>query len=354
VAAVAVASEEPQGPRDDLERQLVAIWKATLGVAPIGTADNFFDLGGHSLVAVRLFARIEAAFGRKLPLATLFSAPNIGELAALLREQGGVASWSSLAALQPRGNRPPFFCVHAIGGNVLKFRALAAHLGPDQPLYGLQVRGFDGQQSPATSVEEMAANYLAEIRQVQPHGSYYLGGQCFGGMVALEMARQLQAVGEQVALLAMFDDYAPGYTKLLPCPALVRRRLRWLAQRGQAHLAATRSGGPAALPRYAMRRAETVIRRLRSRLWSVRVRRFDDTGHDLPAQLRDVREANRLAQRAYPRNRSTVAPRSSWSIIRARSWKTPILCGAGAHSPAMGSPSTTCRANTTRSGRSRM
>lgn len=109
VAAVAVVSEEPQGPRDDLERQLVAIWEATLGVAPIGVADNFFDLGGHSLVAVRLFARIEAAFGRKLPLATLFSAPTIGELAALLREQGWVASWSSLVALQPRGNHPPFF-----------------------------------------------------------------------------------------------------------------------------------------------------------------------------------------------------------------------------------------------------
>ncbi|HEY8602499.1 MAG TPA: amino acid adenylation domain-containing protein, partial [Thermomicrobiales bacterium] len=224
VAAVATASAEPQGPRDDLERQLVAIWEATLGVAPIGVTDNFFDLGGHSLVAVRLFARIEAAFGRKLPLATLFAAPTIGELAALLREQGWVASWSSLVALQPRGNHPPFFCVHAIGGNVLKFRALAAHLGPDQPLYGLQARGLDGQEPPATHVEEMAANYLAEIRQVQPHGPYFLGGQCFGGMVALEMARQVQVAGERVALLAMFDDYAPGYTKLLSRPALVRRR----------------------------------------------------------------------------------------------------------------------------------
>jgi amino acid adenylation domain-containing protein len=133
-------------PRDAIELQLANAWENTLGVKPIGIKDNFFELGGHSLLAVRLFAQIEKVFGKKLPLATLFQAPDVENFAKLLRQEGWLPSWSSLVPIQPNGSRPPFFCVHAHGGNVLNFKDLARHLGPDQPFYGLQAQGLDGSR----------------------------------------------------------------------------------------------------------------------------------------------------------------------------------------------------------------
>ncbi len=145
---------EVLGPRDATESQLTRLWEEVLNVRPVGVNDNFFDLGGHSLLAVRLFSRLATEFGRDLPLATLFQAPTIAELATFLRQGEQVVSWSSLVPLQPHGQRPPFFCIHPIGGNLLSYRDLARHLGPDQPVYGLQARGLDGQSAPHTRVEE--------------------------------------------------------------------------------------------------------------------------------------------------------------------------------------------------------
>jgi thioesterase domain-containing protein/acyl carrier protein len=204
------------GPRNTLELRLLRIWEEVLNVKLIGVNDNFFDLGGHSLIAVRLFAEIEKNFGKKLPLALLFQAPTIEELATYLSQEEWVPSWSSLVAIQPSGFKPPFFCVHAHGGNVLNFRDLARCLGTDQPFYGLQALGLDGQQPRHSQIEEMASHYLSEIKTVQPHGPYFLGGYCFGGKVAFEMAHQLRAQGQEVSLLALIDAYAPGYRTSLP------------------------------------------------------------------------------------------------------------------------------------------
>jgi amino acid adenylation domain-containing protein len=203
-------------PRDTLELELAGIWGQVLGIQSIGVRDNFFDLGGHSLLAVRLFAQIEKRFNKKLPLATLFQAPTIEQLAKLLRQDGWSPSWSSLVAIQPYGSKRPFFCVHAHGGNVLNFNDLARHLGLDQPFYGLQAQGLDGSAPKHTSIEEMASAYIKEIRAVQPQGPYFLGGYCFGGKVAFEMAHQLRAQGQEVSLLAMIDAIAPGYSTKLP------------------------------------------------------------------------------------------------------------------------------------------
>ena len=212
-------------PRDAIELQLANAWVDVLGLKSIGVRDNFFELGGHSLLAVRLFSQIEKAFGRKFPLATLFQAPNIETFANLLRCEGWLPLWSSLVPIQPKGSLPPFFCVHAHGGNVLNFNDLARNLGVDQPFYGLQAQGLDGDRPKHSRVEEMAAHYIAEIRSVQPSGPYFLGGYCFGGKVALEMAYQLRASGEEVALLAMIDAFAPGY----PAPlSWTRKRLAQL------------------------------------------------------------------------------------------------------------------------------
>ena len=196
-------------PKDALELQLTAIWESVLGVRPISTEQNFFDLGGHSILAVRLMHRIEQALQRKIPITTLLQAPTIAGLAELMRREGWSPSWSSLVPIQPHGSRPPFFCVHGIGGTVLRFRDLARYLGNDRALYGLQAKGLDGKQACAFSVEEMAADYIRDIQQVQPQGPYFLGGYSFGGMVALEMAQQLRAQGEAVALVALLDTF-PG------------------------------------------------------------------------------------------------------------------------------------------------
>ncbi len=190
---------------DDATRQLARIWQELLGVDPIGLDQNYFDLGGDSSVAVHVFARIEREFKVKLPLATLFEAPTIEELAQVLRRESSPSGWSPLVAIQPAGTRPTFFCMHGAGGNILIYRDLARRLGSNQPFYGLQAPGLDGSRPLLTRVEEMAALYAKEIRKMQPRGPYFLGGYCMGGTVALEVAQQLQACGEQVALLAMFD-----------------------------------------------------------------------------------------------------------------------------------------------------
>ena len=149
-------SASPQ-PRDTLELQLTNVWEKVLGVRPIGIGDNFFELGGDSLLAVRLFIEVEKICGSRLPMAMLFQAPTIEQLAAALRQEGWGAAWSSLVAIQPSGLRPPLFMVHAVGGNVLNYRDLVRYLGRDQPVYGLQAQGLDGQQQPYTRIEDMAA-----------------------------------------------------------------------------------------------------------------------------------------------------------------------------------------------------
>jgi thioesterase domain-containing protein/acyl carrier protein len=203
------AANEYVAPTDELEKQLIKIWAAVLGKDSIGIRDNFFDLGGHSLLAARLMHRIEQTLGQRLPLAALLQAPTVEQFAAQLRQEGWSASWSSLVAIQPEGSRPPFFCVHGVGGNVLGFRDLARHLGNDQPFYALQPQGLDGKRPCLTSVAEMAERYIREIRQVQPEGPYRIGGYSFGGLVAYEMAQQLRAQDQEVSLLALFDTY-PG------------------------------------------------------------------------------------------------------------------------------------------------
>ncbi|MDY6838555.1 MAG: amino acid adenylation domain-containing protein [Thermodesulfobacteriota bacterium] len=193
-------------PKDPLELQLTQLFEDLLGVQGIGVKSDFFELGGHSLLAVRMFTQIEKAFGKRLPLATLFQAPTVERLAEILRQQGWSAPWSPLVPIQPGGFKQPFFCVHGLGGNVVGYAALARCVGPEQPFYGLQAHGLRPGRAPHTRVEDMAAYYLAKgVQTMQPEGPYLLGGACLGGMVALEMAHQLQAQGHEVALLALID-----------------------------------------------------------------------------------------------------------------------------------------------------
>jgi amino acid adenylation domain-containing protein len=191
-------------PRDDLELQLAHIWEEILGIRPIGVRDNFFELGGHSLLAIRLFALIEKRMGKKLPLTAVFQGATVEHLADVLRHQAGPQS--SLVAIQPGGSRPPLFLVHPAGGHVFPYIHLAQFLGPDQPCYGLQAKGLEDGQKPHTRIEDMAAHYIQALQTVQPTEPYLLGGWSMGGVVAFEMAQQLHAQGQRVALLALLDS----------------------------------------------------------------------------------------------------------------------------------------------------
>jgi len=197
------------GPAGELEIGLTRIWEGLLGVRPISVNDNFFDLGGYSLLAARLFARIEGLYGKRLPALTLLEAPTIRQLAAVLRQEERLSRHTSLVTIQDGGSRTPFFCVPGVGGDAVSLATLARRLGPDQPFYGLRARGQDGCEPPHTSIEEMACEYLREIQRIQTTGSYLLGGRCVGGLVAFEMALQLERQGQKVALLALFDSSQP-------------------------------------------------------------------------------------------------------------------------------------------------
>ncbi len=203
-------------PRTQLERQLADIWKSILGQSPIGVRDNFFELGGHSLLALHLFTQIETELDQSLPLSSLIQSATIEHLAELI--QGNSArGWSALVPIQPEGSKPPFFCIHGLTGDVLWFRELGQYLAPDQPLYGIQAIGLDGISEPFNQIEAMAAHYIEQMRTLQPQGPYYFGGASFGGTVALEMAQQILAQGEQVGLMVMFD-HAPDPPPNLDAP----------------------------------------------------------------------------------------------------------------------------------------
>jgi thioesterase domain-containing protein/acyl carrier protein len=195
-----------------LLRALLPLWQRVLDVREIGPDDDFFGLGGHSIAAAQLFDLIQRELGCTAPLAILYDASTPRTLARVLSRGSKTEDWQSLVAINRSGDlrsgdRPPLFLVHGAEGNVLLYRSLASHLGADQPVFGLQSAGLDGHAPVDGRFEHVASRYVDEIRQVQPHGPYMLGGYCLGGTLALEMAQQLIASGERVGLVALIEIY---------------------------------------------------------------------------------------------------------------------------------------------------
>ncbi|ESA36055.1 hypothetical protein N836_08730 [Leptolyngbya sp. Heron Island J] len=208
-----VAAKNPgqTAPRNPVEQELVQIWQTVLDVDSIGIDDNFFELGGTSVLAARLFLQIEQSFGRVLPLATLFQSPTIEQLAQVLAQSEASDDWASLVAIRTQGTRAPLFFVHAGFGDIVCFEKLVRYLDIDRPFYALRPRDLDGVTEPLETIEAMAAHYVTEVLKQQPQGPYLLGGQCTGGVVAYEMARQLKQQGHEVGLLVMLDTTFPAY-----------------------------------------------------------------------------------------------------------------------------------------------
>lgn len=243
-----------QAPRTDLERQIASIWQRLLRVERVGIQDDYFELGGESLIAVQMFARLHKLTGKLLPLATLFEAPTIERLAAVISQEGWQPPWQALVPIKPGGSRPPFYCVHGVGGNILEYLDLATYMDEDQPFYGIQALGLDGKQ-PNITVEAMAARYIEEVTTFQPRGPYYLGGSSFGGLVAYEMARQLRARGISVAFLALFDTNGPGYPTLQSSTTRWQRHINRLRQRASLHWSNFLACNPAQRRQYVMEKA---------------------------------------------------------------------------------------------------
>ncbi|HMJ26676.1 MAG TPA: thioesterase domain-containing protein [Pyrinomonadaceae bacterium] len=284
---------------DALELKLTKIWEKVLGVRSISVNDNFFELGGHSLLAVRLFAQIEKSFGRDLPLATLFQAPTIKQLARVLREEGWPAPWSSLVVIQAGTRRTPFFCIHAAGGNVIEYYDLARLLGPDQPVYGLQAKGLDGREEPHTSIKAMAAAYLKEMREVQPEGPYLLGGRSSGGTIAFEMACMLAAEGQEVRLLALLDTYPAGYFKLLPGSQSLGQRARRYGRKLSSHVTNLRQLSLMEKLAYVIGKLKYAPEKTRHKLYRRAYKIYQKVGRPLPAALKNIEEINFAAVKDY-------------------------------------------------------
>lgn len=305
----------PHGPTSDpLESSLAALWSELLKVHDIGPEDDFFDLGGDSLLAVRVFERMQAMTGVNLPLATLLTAPTVAAQAAAFRAAGArepgrdtsapdghEAQWAPLVPIQPHGTHPPLYFIHAVGGNVLNYVPVARRLDANRPVYGIQALGLDGTTAPLESVPEMARRYLAEIRRVQPRGPYFLAGGSMGGMIAYEMAQQLVSGGDRVGMLAMLDTYAPLAPGNRPARSLSVRRI-----------------------------ASSAWARLLDAVDDYRLRRIRTRGGPLPHNLRgrEVKRAHYRALRVYrpdPYTGDIVLFRASkqpgaWSGLQCLGW----------------------------------
>lgn len=199
-------------PSNPSEAALAQIWATLLKCDRVSMNDNFFDLGGDSLLAVRLLTQINQQFQQQLPVSTLFLNPTLKGLANRLFSELDTLPCSPLVPIQTKGTNPPFFCIHPILGVVFPYYELASHLGKNQPFYALQPQGIDGKFPPLSRIEDMADYYIKAMRTIQPEGPYFLGGWSFGGLVAFEMAQQLKKAGHAVGLLAVLDTLAPVST----------------------------------------------------------------------------------------------------------------------------------------------
>ncbi|MGE3936014.1 MAG: amino acid adenylation domain-containing protein, partial [Rhodospirillaceae bacterium] len=284
-------------PRDELEARLATLWADLLGRDRVGVHDDFFDLGGHSLLAAKLFALIDREMEHPLPLATIFDAPTVGALAAVIRVGRRTKAWPTAVPITEAGAHAPLFAVPGVGGNVVGFAELARRLEPAVPLIGLQARGLDGNGAPFTRLEDIAAYNIGEMRARQPAGPYAIFGACIGGVIAYEIAQQLVSAGETVAALVLLD---PSFR--VPRPASwhlqAGHRLRhafelprYLAARAALYAGEMRSQPKAAWPDYLRGKADALGAMLSARRLSTGVRR--------EIHQRRVIEANRTALESY-------------------------------------------------------
>ncbi|MBV7333000.1 hypothetical protein KFU94_33180 [Chloroflexi bacterium TSY] len=260
-------------PRTETEQKLATIWQEVFGIERVGVQDNFFALGGHSLLAIRLFSQIEESFGRTLPATILSQAGTIEQLVEVLQKDKPT-QLVPVVKIQTKGTKRPFFYISPPGEAMLSFVYLVHHLESDRPYYGLQPLGINGETAHYTQTEDIAARFIQEIRAIQPKGPYILGGACYGGLVAVELARQLQVMDETVSLLALFDTPFPNPT--------LSSKIQW-------HLQSLMKLSPKEMAEYVLERAK---RRGANLIGKFQLSR----GQEIPKQLDELFVKAKIAQ----------------------------------------------------------
>lgn len=303
------AHEVAEPPVTPTEHVLVDIWKEVLKTEVVGRNSDFFDLGGHSLLAVSLMGKIEHFTGKRIPLAILFTHSKLEQLASYIDHADIRSDWRSLVRLKPFGNKVPLFLIHAAGLNVMLYNSMVNNLSADQPVYGLQAKGLSGEEVPLSTIEEIAAHYISEIKSVAPRGPYAFAGFSLGGIIAFEMARQLVQQGEVVSFVGMFDTVAFTSDKHMPVIARYLRRIK-IAVMKVAYVIWL------FLTDKETREAGFLDKKFKSLKWRLRRLRFmfkaqqaylKGDKDNLPEYLHDVHELNTRAMENYVLKPSPIA-----------------------------------------------
>ncbi len=285
---------------EQLEQYLQALWGRLFDLSPIGPSDNFFDLGGDSLLAAAMIAEVRQATGTPISLATLLAAPTLAQLAASIRGSDAAVS-SQIVVPMRAGNGTPVFWAHSMAGSVMECLGVVNALRTPRPFYGLHARGLNGEEPPLQDVAQMAASYVAEMRSVQPHGPYSLIGYSFGGLVAFEMARQLHRAGEQIELLCLVDTYV--HERCLPWSDWLRFQFNYAKRQWKTFSdlpLAQRTG-------FVSRKLAGAADKIRLRFGHMAHAPFPEIAHFPPVLVR-VREAMRVAMTTYRPSTYTAGP----------------------------------------------
>ncbi len=288
-----------------LEVTLKRLWEEVLGRNAVDVHDNFFDIGGHSLLAARLFVKIQETLNVRLPLAMLFEAPTIHGFVYKLKQAGWEPPCKSLVVMKLGAdvNAFPLFLVHGVGGNIVGYHTLVRCFGDERTIYGLQSPVFEDPSVCYTRVEDLARFYVREVLSVHRGGPFYVGGLCFGGAVAYEMAQQLTALGHQVGCVLLLDSYPRRTSHGLSIRRRIAASVRAFGRRGKGHwreLSGLRGG---LLRKYLSRKLKTLRRKLRSIIWQLGFRyaagRGSEKRRDVAKVLNDAKEMNFLAGKSY-------------------------------------------------------
>jgi thioesterase domain-containing protein/acyl carrier protein len=335
-------------PRGAVEKRVARIWSELLGIDSVGIHDSFFDLGGHSLLAIQLISRLRQVFHLELPVRTLFDSPTIAQLSDRIEEcrQSNIdaklareTTWIYLVPIQRSGTQRPLFLVPGGGGGedeLLVYARMARLVGEDFPFYGLQARGCDGQLEPHARVEQMATDYIREIRSCQPEGPYQLAGECLGGIVAYEIARQFIEQGQKVALLLLLDTPRPTSSRyvrhcIVRFTAAINTWKDFNAERLAMHWEKLRKMELRKRPRYLANKAFKFVLAI---AYALRLKRIPDPEGEFEAvqHVRRVRAGYpRTLLRYRPKpycGRITLIINESWDY-RAQTQSWTDLAGGG-------------------------
>jgi amino acid adenylation domain-containing protein len=302
-------------PQTETEAALAKLVAELLGLEQVGREDDFFELGGHSLLAVKLFSRIERIWKVRPPLAILFDTATVRRLASAIEaERTGRGDWSSILPLRPVGEKPPLFVMHAHSGELFWARFLVRHLPEDQPVYGIQGVGAKGRHTPPLTFEEMAASYARDMMRVHPEGPLFLIGYCFGGVLAYEVARQLQEAGREIALLGLIDAAPFGHGSR---PSRLEHERQQLAEFRRRDLRGKRE--------WVWRRSLRLVHRVKTRLQWTLFARLSRLRWPVPYFLWNMSAIMERAGRRY------VAPTAPCRVTLFRAAESNGRAGGGSH-----------------------